>query len=79
MVQQPDPEPDPDRLVENYGILQSLTCLHIILHITGIAFRHRVNFTFLGAFAKLRKMTISFVMSVVRPHGTTWLPMDGFP
>ena len=35
-----------------------------------------------GAFAKLRKVTISFVMSVrlpsVRPHGTTWLPMDGF-
>jgi hypothetical protein len=40
---------------------------------------------FLGAFAKLRKAAISFVMSVrlsVRPYvhyyGTTQLPMDGF-
>jgi hypothetical protein len=82
-VQQPEPEPDPDHLVENYGILQSLTCLHTTLHITGIAFRHRVNFIFFffGKFAKLRKTTISFVMSVrlyVRPHGTTRLPLDGF-
>jgi hypothetical protein len=37
---------------------------------------------FLGAFAKLRKATISFVMSVrpsFCPHGTTRLPMDEFP
>ena len=36
---------------------------------------------FLGTFAKLRKATVSFVMSVrpsVRPHGTTLLPLDGF-
>ena len=33
--------------------------------------------TFLGAFAKLRKATIGFVMSVC-PHGTTRLPLDGF-
>jgi len=36
---------------------------------------------FLGAFAKLWKATISFVMSVcpsVRPHGTTHPPFDGF-
>jgi len=35
----------------------------------------------LGAFAKLRKATISFVMSVrlsVRPHGTTRFPLEGF-
>jgi len=35
---------------------------------------------FLGAFAKLQKATISFVMSVcpsVRPNGTTQLPLDG--
>jgi hypothetical protein len=35
----------------------------------------------LGAFAKLRKATINFVMSVrlfVCPHGTTRLPLDGF-
>ena len=31
---------------------------------------------FLGAFAKLRKATVS-VLSV-RPHGTTLLPLDGF-
>jgi hypothetical protein len=33
--------------------------------------------TLLGAFAKLRKATISCVMSVC-PHGTTGLPLDGF-
>ena len=34
----------------------------------------------LGAFAKLRRATVSFVMSVrlsVCPHGTTRLPLDG--
>jgi hypothetical protein len=44
---------------------------------------HVANLTvlFLGAFAKLRKTTISFVMSVrlsVRPHGTTQPPLAGF-
>jgi hypothetical protein len=36
---------------------------------------------FLGAFAKFLKATISFAVSVgmsVTPHGTTWLPLDGF-
>ena len=36
---------------------------------------------FVGAFAKLRKATVSFVMHVrpsVRPQGTTVLPLDGF-
>jgi len=32
----------------------------------------------LGAFEKLRKATISFVMSV-RPRGMTRVPLDGFP
>jgi len=35
----------------------------------------------LGMFAKLRKASISFVMSVglsVSPHETTWSPQDGF-
>jgi uncharacterized membrane protein SpoIIM required for sporulation len=35
----------------------------------------------LGAFAKFRKATISFVIFVrlsVCPHGTTLLPLDGF-
>ena len=31
----------------------------------------------LGVFAKLRKATISFVLSA-RPHGTTLIPLDGF-
>jgi len=30
-----------------------------------------------GEFAKLRKATVSFAMSV-RPHGTTRLPLEGF-
>jgi hypothetical protein len=38
--------------------------------------RSAFKITFLGAFAKLRRATISFVMSV-RPHGTTRLPLDG--
>jgi hypothetical protein len=36
---------------------------------------------FLGAFTKLRKTTISFVVSFclsARPHGTTRLPLNGF-
>jgi hypothetical protein len=40
-----------------------------------------INPFLLGAFAKSRKATISFVMSVclsVCPHGTTPLPLDGF-
>jgi hypothetical protein len=40
-----------------------------------------IGSVFLGAFAKLRKATISFVMSIcpsVCPHGTTWLPLDRF-
>jgi hypothetical protein len=39
------------------------------------------NVQFLGAFAKLQKATISFVVSVrlcVRLNGTTWLPLEGF-
>jgi hypothetical protein len=39
------------------------------------------SFQVLGAFAKLRKATVSCVMSVPpagRPHGTTWLPLHGF-
>jgi len=32
---------------------------------------------FLCTFAKLRKATFSFVMSV-RPHGSTRLPLEGF-
>jgi len=46
---------------------------------------HLPLLAFLGAFAKLRKATISFVMSVRlsvlpsgRPHGTTRLTQDRF-
>ena len=42
---------------------------------------HGTKTRFLGAFAKLRKATISFVMSVrtfVRQHGTIRLPLGGF-
>jgi len=35
--------------------------------------RDDLHVTFLGAFAKFRKATISFAMSVC-PHGTAWLP-----
>jgi len=34
------------------------------------------SFTFLGAFTKLRRETISFVS--FRPHGTIRFPLDGF-
>jgi hypothetical protein len=37
----------------------------------------RSSYSFFGAFAKLWKATISFVMSVC-PHGTTRLPVDEF-
>jgi hypothetical protein len=36
-----------------------------------------LGFILLGAFAELQKVTVSFVMSVC-PHGTNWLPLDGF-
>jgi hypothetical protein len=38
---------------------------------------HSANPHFLSAFAKLQKASTSFVISV-RPHGTRWLPLDGF-
>ena len=41
----------------------------------------RFSERFLGAFAKLRKATVSFVMCVCLPvclHGTTRLSLDGF-
>ena len=33
--------------------------------------------SYVGAFAKLRKASVSFVM-YFRPHSTTLLPLDGF-
>jgi hypothetical protein len=58
----------------------NIACTGVALTSTCV---HTRNFgwkQFLGAFAKLRKPTISFVMSVrlsVRPHGTTRLPLYG--
>jgi hypothetical protein len=45
-----------------------------------LLFHSRIEkFFFLGAFAKLRKVTISFVMSAVRLSAwNNWAPMDGF-
>jgi hypothetical protein len=43
----------------------------------GINTHFRIQHSFLGAFAKLRKPTITFVMSV-RPHGTNRLPPKEF-
>jgi hypothetical protein len=41
------------------------------------SFEPITTYYFFGAFSKLRKTTINFVMSV-RPHGTTRRPLDGF-
>jgi len=49
----------------------------VLKEVTLLAAKYLV----LGAFEKLRKVTISFVMSVrlfVRRHGITRLPLDGF-
>ena len=43
--------------------------------------KNATKFRFLGAFAKLRKATISFVMSVrlsLHPYGTTRVPRETF-
>jgi hypothetical protein len=37
-----------------------------------------IRFSFVGAFAKLRQATVSFIVSVGQSHGTTQLPLDGF-
>ena len=52
--------------VHRQGQYTSLTCVRI--------YNHR----FLGAFVKLRKVTISFVLSVRPSHETTQLLLDGF-
>jgi len=50
------------QITDNQTLLQTLALIY---------------FNFLGAFSKLRKATIRFIMSV-RPHGTTRPPLDGF-
>ena len=48
-----------------------------VIYCTSGNAAHVYTAAILGAFAKLRKATSSFVMSV-RPHGTTRSPLDGF-
>jgi hypothetical protein len=59
------------------------TCNSIHVLTAWFVIKNQANciFAFLGAFAKLRKATISFVMSVrpsASPHGTTRLLLNGF-
>jgi hypothetical protein len=73
-----------------YQSVQNLVCFHLLVS-ENMKFKlcrsnvppvvHGTKTRCLGAFAKLRKATISFVMSVrtsVSQHGTTRLPLDGF-
>ena len=53
-----------------------ITVIYGHYFIWQLSVANRVD-SFLGAFTKLRKATISFVMSVC-PHGTTRLPLDGY-
>jgi len=51
----------------------------IVFHVTHSVTLLLCNFW--GAFAKMRKATVSFIVSVclsVSPHGTTRLPLGGF-
>ena len=50
---------------------------HSLLRAVGCLIHVLIKFSFSGARAKLRKVTISFVMSA-RPHETTRLPLGGF-
>jgi len=61
--------------------LYYLPLIYLVLSFRSGFLFLRLSYDFLGAFAKLRKTTISFVISVrlsFRPHGTTRLPLDGF-
>ena len=52
-----------------------------LLNIVGVPLKLSEAHTLLDAFAKLRKTTITFVISVclsLPPHGTPRLPMNGF-
>jgi hypothetical protein len=48
-----------------------------IVTANGLDERDTIPLDGVGAFTKLRKATISFVVSL-RPHGTAPLPLDGF-
>jgi hypothetical protein len=49
----------------------------IAFNTAGKAYLNASEVAFLGVFPKLRKPTISSVMSA-HPYGTTRLPLDGF-
>ena len=55
----------------------NFTRLYTDCPFTWTAFRIAMskNLCFLGTFARLRKTTVSFIMSV-RPHGTIQLPLE---
>jgi hypothetical protein len=58
-------------------------CFVWIWEQTAIISLYSINWLvgwFLGAFAKLRKndYLLRYVCLAVLPHGTTWLPLDGF-
>jgi hypothetical protein len=67
--------------VANYKLFlkECLTCGLLQTHVSHTAVQppKQYNTGLLGALAKLRKATQSFLMSV-RPHRTTRLPTDGF-
>ena len=79
----PNSDPLPNQCYASTASALNYEAWHLIL-IYGKAFYHMItrgHLSFLCAFAKLRKTTVSFVMSVrpsVRPHGTIRPPVDGF-
>jgi len=86
------PSPQPSHYTNHTKCLENKTyaCLCSLIYFTTILLAHKILQLFLGAFTKLRKATISFVMSVcpacrllsVSPsvclHGKPQLPLDGF-
>ena len=68
-------------LVNHYHAELTILTLYVLryiwcLRVTNVAMETQQYVRFLGAFAKLRKATISFAMSVC-PHGTARLSLDG--
>jgi len=66
-----------------YFIFYLLICISLYSVCLFAFFRHYHlhALLFLGAFANVQEVTLSFVMSVcfsIRPHGTTSVPLDGF-
>jgi hypothetical protein len=80
-----------ERGIDTYSYVYNFTCLYIMcrkinaddnrkfLFKNSVRVRLRCGYfsAIIGAFAKLREATVSFVMSVC-PYGSTRLPVDGF-